>query len=675
MNDPLDLDSFAKRAPVVPEKLTPAQDDQLHIAYALMLRKAPFFASLLLGRLAVVPTRSIPAPAATDEFSVFIHPDLFFAYTPQQMAFILAHEVMHCVWKHCSLAQKFQMAGEVVVHGLAPMKYSHELMNIATDLVINALLIDAKVGEFSKQWLFDPQYSAKGEESCVDVYAKLYKKNGGPGGGSDRFDAHMAPGEGSGKTAGDRNEADWNVAVAAAAATAKRQGALPAGIERLVGEIMNPKVSWQDHIRATMARRVGNDGYDWRRADRRLISRDAPIFFAAASGNSCGTIVLGVDTSGSIGDAELTAYFAEMRGIIEDMNPQQLYVIFCDAKVQRVDIIEDVGDLEHLRAKGAPGGGGTAFEPVFREVDKLGIEPDALVYLTDMCGSFPSREPSYPVIWAATTTQKPPFGDYVHVQVGGLTMGVISAARMREFTKGASEVGAALSSVSPAPYMTRDDLAQTFLDEREIELGRAFLKGFLGAVKPVQTIKAKVGDRPLQFVVEAYWRVPHAADWPVVPDALTYGRRAMRSGRMREECEAYVATLCDAALEAAEALALLGVLSERCTSMGQLKYVWPSLPLLMTPKEGARTRFEATWDRVKASTAPARLWPGYRDDIASATAAVTKAAIMPMPSPPPLPIGAVQLSFSRPDRRNFKVLSRLSERIGSDLAIMLDLDL
>lgn len=46
----------------------------------------------------------------------------------------------------------------------------------------------------------------------------------------------------------------------------------------------------------------------------------------------------------------------------------------------------------------------------------MGLEPDALVYLTDGHGTFPTQAPSYPVLWGnITPNYKYPFGDVVDI--------------------------------------------------------------------------------------------------------------------------------------------------------------------------------------------------------------------------------------------------------------------
>ena len=109
-------------------------------------------------------------------------------------------------------------------------------------------------------------------------------------------------------------------------------------------------------------------------------------------------------------------FMAEMAGILEDVRPKELVIMWCDAKLHRTDYAEEASDLNSIRAKGAPGGGGTSFIPVFDEIARLGLEPEALVYLTDGMGTFPRTEPKYHVIWGNVyPAAKYPWGDVVDI--------------------------------------------------------------------------------------------------------------------------------------------------------------------------------------------------------------------------------------------------------------------
>jgi predicted metal-dependent peptidase len=164
-------------------------------------------------------------------------------------------------------------------------------------------------------------------------------------------------------------------------------GKLPAGLQRVFEQILDPVIDWSDQIRALFARKVGGGAYDFRKPDRRMIVRD--IYAPGRTGFAAGTVVVGVDTSGSIGKEELDMFMAEMSGILEDVRPEQIVIMWCDAEVGRVDYVEDTDDLNTVRCKGAPGGGGTSFVPVFERIDEEGITPEALVYLTDGMGTAP----------------------------------------------------------------------------------------------------------------------------------------------------------------------------------------------------------------------------------------------------------------------------------------------
>jgi predicted metal-dependent peptidase len=409
--------------------LTPAQEKLWSDTRVALLWHCPAFSHIFYTMLdnagskhVAMFTKDVPI-AATDGVNLLLNPETFFKYNLNERIFICAHEIMHCVWNHCGLMHGFQRRGKISYPDGSELPYNQETMNVATDLVINGLLIESKIGAYNKDWLHDKQYAVS-TDSAIDAYKKVFQQQQGKGKGKGQgpsgsgFDQHLAPGTSQGKdpstATAERNDLKWQTEVAAAAAAAKAQGKLPAGLERWFGEILNPQVDWRDKIAALFARKVGSGSYNWQKPDRRLIVRD--IYYPGRSSFGCGTVVIGVDTSGSIGPKELDMFFAEMAGILEDCRPQKLVVMWCDAHVHRVDEAEEPSDLNVIRAKGAPGGGGTSFVPVFEEIGKLGLEPDCLVYLTDLYGTFPQKAPSYPLIWASIAPPnavKVPFGDLV----------------------------------------------------------------------------------------------------------------------------------------------------------------------------------------------------------------------------------------------------------------------
>jgi predicted metal-dependent peptidase len=411
-------------------ELTPAQHRKWIETRSALLWKCPAFTYILFQMLcrkgdsnAAIFTDQVPI-AATDGSNLILNPEKFFEFSLDERVFIVAHEILHCVLNHCSLALPMRRNNKVKFTDGTDLPYDQELMNVAMDLVINDTLIHDKIGKFPACGLHDPNTATRAD-SFLDAYRKVWKKDqqngGGQGGASQRgkgFDQIMDPGTGQGKdpqqATQDRSQTSWDTAVAAALASAKAQGKLPAGLERLLTEIIEPQVAWQDHIRAFFARKVGGGGYNWRKPDRRLIQRD--IYAPERAGNGCGMIVVAIDTSGSINQKILDVFFGEMRGIIDDVRPQLIHVVWCDAQVHKVDTVENAMDIDGLKPAG---GGGTRFEPVFEWIAEQSLAPDALVYLTDGLGSFPKAAPAYPMIWGAIKgyNVKYPFGEVVEIEI------------------------------------------------------------------------------------------------------------------------------------------------------------------------------------------------------------------------------------------------------------------
>jgi predicted metal-dependent peptidase len=59
------------------------------------------------------------------------------------------------------------------------------------------------------------------------------------------------------------------------------------------------------------------------------------------------------------------------------------------------------------------GGGGTEFGPCFEWLDERGIQPQTMVFLTDLYGTLPASAPAYPILWASTGGRRAPFGEVI----------------------------------------------------------------------------------------------------------------------------------------------------------------------------------------------------------------------------------------------------------------------
>jgi predicted metal-dependent peptidase len=375
--------------------------------------------------------------------------------------FVACHEIMHAMFGHCGMFFMLDKAGEIRYPDGVTLNVVLEMLNIAADYVINAQLIEAKIGKMPEGGLYWPEM-IKPEMGILDAYRLLWKEQkkqkgrrpgqDGPGGQGNKpgrgvagqgqkpaqsqnlddlkrtvkddetqgpgsgksFDNHLKPGTGRGKTTneamGERNEQSWANAVAAALASGELRGDMPASLIRSFKGRLTPKANWQDVYFAALTRKIGNDRYSWEQLNQQLIYRGIGAPGRVSYG--CNLLVVAADSSGSITQRTLDVFLSESRAILEIIRPKRIIFTQCDAAIHEWSEIDCIDDLRGE----VKGGGGTAFEPVFDRIRDENEMPDMLIYLTDMDGSFPREAPPYPVVWGSISeNRKAPFGEVVYV--------------------------------------------------------------------------------------------------------------------------------------------------------------------------------------------------------------------------------------------------------------------
>ena len=329
------------------------------------------------------------------------------------LRFVVLHEYYHVMLQHMTTWAKLD-------------KEDAKLSNIAKDTVINLMLKEADPsGQFLKVWehaYCDPQY--KGMDTG-EVYRRL-KNQSQPQG--QQMDEHRAGGEagdgdGEGEAEGGmkpltETEAE---AVTKAVDTALRQGALIAGklghgMARDVEALLEPVVPWQDVLRDWLKSTAkGEDLSTWRRPARRWLGQD--LYLPSRYTESVERIVIGIDTSGSIGEEALRRALSEVAGACESVNPQMVDVIYWDAKVAAHEVYEGERVKDIANVTKPKGGGGTDARAMFDFMDKRGIKPEAVIMFTDGFTPWPKTLPC-PVLWCISTKGlKAPVGETLYVPV------------------------------------------------------------------------------------------------------------------------------------------------------------------------------------------------------------------------------------------------------------------
>lgn len=391
-----------------------AREAVLKARTALVLDQ-PFFGALAL-RLKIVADPSCDT-LWTDGVSLGYKPRYVESITHAELKGWVAHEVLHCT------------NGHVWRKGAR----NHDKWNAAADYAINPIILGAGMVLVPDALDGTPYQGMSAEE----IYARLPDgqnggdtgEQGGSGGGYQDSDTGQNQG-GNDKDSGDEKKdkpvwggevrdapnadttdelaAQWHQATLQAAQAAKAMGQLPAGLERLIEEIKHPPQDWRAILRRFVQSSMADD-YSWKMPNTRFLF--AGLYMPALKSESLPPIVVAVDTSGSIDEATLSAFAAEINAIAEEAQPEAVHVVYCDAGIngERRFERDDLITLESM------GGGGTDFRPVFEWVEQEGIIPACLIYLTDLEGTFPEMPPDYPVLWGATSRWEAPWGETVRV--------------------------------------------------------------------------------------------------------------------------------------------------------------------------------------------------------------------------------------------------------------------
>ena len=282
---------------------------------------------------------------------------------------VKVHETLHKVFKH-------------TVRGLPYWKKNAQLANIAADYVVNDVIQNIKDKAFIKlpeDALYDPMFHGW---SFPEVYRFLEdeEEQGKSGGRGDTLDEHEM-GKAEQMTAEEMQEYVEQVNEAI------HQGGLLAGrfgqkLPRAITETLHPQVDWTIALREFVSSLAqGNDEHTYRKFDKRMILDD--IIQPGVMSEKVGDIIVAIDTSGSITNAMLSKFAAELHSICENVSPDALRVIWWDDKVRSEQMFtpEMFGDIRKLLKPA--GFGGTRVSCVSEYVIQRAYKADCMIVFTD----------------------------------------------------------------------------------------------------------------------------------------------------------------------------------------------------------------------------------------------------------------------------------------------------
>ena len=402
-----------------------------------LLRKQPFFGSLALR----LPLRTDPSreTLASDGHEIRYSPRWVAGTDAHVIETAMARVVMACALKHHTRRgerdpERWQLASQLVTHAL--------IRDAGFTLPPDAEALDGVSVEEAYDRLPEPREDESGGDGDPppaggamgasaaaqpsragdDDDSGAPEDSGGQGqdgpgddsrdvdGMSDAPASHDPSGTGEIMDAGARSDGDageaespvditaeeqaWDEAMHQAMNLARAEGKLPGGVEETVRNAHASTLDWRTLLRRYMTGAARRD-YSWSFPNRRFI--DGGLYLPSIRSEGIDAIAVIIDTSGSLPARTLADFWAEVREVATEIQPESVHILQVDAALQDAAEYAACDLPDEIVIKGR---GGTDFRPGFAWLDEQGIQPSVCLYLTDMlCSSYPDAEPAFPVLW------------------------------------------------------------------------------------------------------------------------------------------------------------------------------------------------------------------------------------------------------------------------------------
>lgn len=365
-----------------------SEDDKVARAKLRLRMLSPFFAALLM--FARLEARPGLGSAATDGRTIFYDPAFFAALGAGGIEAVLMHEVLHCALRH-------------------PGRKGHRdpiIWNYAADIVVNGMIVEHGQYALPTGAIRYPELERFAVE---EVYELLLSRGARPPEGLplDLLSPQMKAAE---------EKAYWPAAlrnarlIATSLGGMRSSGDIPGGLDREATASAATQLDW----RSLMWRFLVRTPTDFEGFDRRFIGEG--LYLDAMEGEGL-DVSVAVDTSGSVGEMEMSLFLGEVAGVLGAYPHVRCQLYYADADLY--------GPYELTRGARPPvgkGGGGTSFRLFFEAIARLPPRSAEMpcVYLTDGFGDFPERAPRHPVLWVVTLggleDKHFPFGEVVRLR-------------------------------------------------------------------------------------------------------------------------------------------------------------------------------------------------------------------------------------------------------------------
>jgi len=365
--------------------------DRIIVARVGLLLRHPFFGNMAT-RLRIMAADDWLPTAAVDGRNLYYNTQFFNAMNNKEIEFVIAHEILHMVFDHLGRREERN-----------PMLY-----NIAADYIVNNTLVRDRIG--TKPSIVDCYQDFKYDGwTSEEVYEELFeeaKKNGEEflNELGEMLDEHLdMNGDNEGEGSGDpeeekdangnsvskkkpkfskedikqiKDQIKENVLSSAQAAGA---GNVPAGVERMIRELTEPKMNWRELLRQQIQSTIKSD-YTFMRPSRKGWHTGAVL--PGMNFDETIDVCIALDMSGSIGNAQAADFLGEVKGIMDEYKDYKIKIWCFDTEVYGEDDFsaDDGREITDYEIKG---GGGTDFMANWRYMHENNIQPKKFLMFTD----------------------------------------------------------------------------------------------------------------------------------------------------------------------------------------------------------------------------------------------------------------------------------------------------
>lgn len=250
-----------------------------------------------------------------------------------------------------------------------------------------------------------------------------------------KYSSKRALGKGGSKSEASKKWEDALRNASSAMSTLSEKG------RKLLRELKSstPKVNWKKEL----SKFVDSAFNKWEEVlpNKRLLASGDILYGAELSASdTLKTLVLPVDTSGSISNNQISAFLAEVFSLTTKFDVDTVYIVYTSDTIDAIDVVPK-GKKPDLGMIRSTGGNREGFFPPFRFIKdprkyqgkangKLPakINPSAVIYFTDTFAEYPQKSDfgiskyANRVIWFICLNKNqsfnvPPFGRYIHVPI------------------------------------------------------------------------------------------------------------------------------------------------------------------------------------------------------------------------------------------------------------------